>query len=248
MDFVNNIIMEKNIVKAFVSLKEAFKVQAWVLESAFVLIVLLTTAIVSGKGWVEYLSVAAVFFTFKHASVSERLREANEANAKKAMAETTSCAHKLNQFFILKEILWVAFFALSGAWSALAGCGIFLLYAWWRKAYRTHHPRTTTISAPKQREFYRHFKYSDADGINGCYELMHLGEFTENGERMVIYRPLYKLPDMWEDAVSVLVRTEKNFNQFEERMAPHETRFRLIEDPETINKLNHQVKFLYNEE
>jgi hypothetical protein len=230
--------MEKKIVNAFLGLKETLKVQAWVIESAFVLTILLATAIVSGKGWIEYLAVLAVYFTFKHASVSERLREANEANAKKATAETTSCAHKLQQFFILKEILWVAFFVLSGAWSALAGCGIFFLYAWWRAAYRRHHPRAAKPSSEPIRLFYRHFKYSDNDGLNGCYELLHIAEFTETGEKMVVYRPCYKLPNMFEsDAVTALIRTDANFS--EPRSTPIEghdvvERFRLIEDEAMI--------------
>lgn len=227
--------MKNTIVKSFIKLKSAIGVQAWVLESAFVLTILIATALLSGKGWVEYIAVGAVYLTFKHASVSERLREANEANAKTATAETTSCAHKLQQFFYGKEAAWVLYFLLIGAYSALAGCGIFFLYGWWRKIYREIHPRETTVSRAKSsnRLFYRHFKYADTDGINGCYELLSLGEFTESGERMAVYRPLYKLPNLWEEGIEVLIRTEKNFNEYEDRMNGN-PRFRIIEDQDTI--------------
>ena len=239
--------MKQQLVNTFLKIKTLAGVQAWVLESAFVLIVLLTTAIVSGKGWIEYLAVLAVYFTFKHASVSERLREANDANSKTATAETTSCANKLNQFFILKEILWVAFFALSGAWSALAGCGIFLLYAWWRKAYREVHPRAGKQIQEKIRLFYRHFKYQDGDGINGCYELLHIAEFTETGEKMAVYRPCYKLPNMFEsDAVTALIRTDNNFDEPRSMSLTRiEPRFRLIEDAEIIRQCQEATDRLY---
>lgn len=239
--------MKKQLVNGFLRIKTLLGVQAWVLESAFVLIILIATAIVSGKGWPEYVAVLAVYFTFKHASVSERLREADDANSKTVSAETTACAHKLNQFFILKEILWVAFFSLTGAWSALAGCGIFLLYAQWRKVYRSVHPRERKQVQEKIRLFYRHFKYQDGDGINGCYELLHIAEFTETGEKMAVYRPCYKLPSMFEsDAVSALIRTDANFDEPRSMSLTRiEPRFRLIEDSEIIKQCQTATDKLY---
>lgn len=96
-------------------------------------------------------------------------------------------------------------------------------------------------------QFYRHFKYSDGDGVQGCYELLHIAEATETGERMVVYRPCYKLPDLHGDAVTALVRTERNFNEPVDRNGiAHESRFMLVDDPHTIRDCLEAVRTLYN--
>lgn len=69
----------------------------------------------------------------------------------------------------------------------------------------------------------------------------------ETGERMVVYRPLYKLPDMWEDAITALTRTEKNFNEPVTRDGvSHAHRFSLIEDQQTINACIEAAGKLYH--
>lgn len=234
--------MEKFIVTTFLRLKELLKVQAWVLESTFVLTTLLLTALLSGKGWVEYIAVLAVYFTFKHASVSERLREANDANSRNASAETVACAPKLNRFFYMKEVLWVAFFLLSGSWSALAGCVVFLLYGWWRAAYRKHHPKKPK---PTLRRFYRHFKHLHEDGVTGCYELTGYREFTETGEMHVDYRPCYKKPNYVK--ACGLSRTERNFRETVMLDGKEVPRFTRIGDERTIAMCIEFCDILYND-
>lgn len=139
----------KHIVSIFILIKNRLGIpKTWMMESAFVITVLavspmLTAALTHDwrRAGLEAIAALAVYFSFKHASVAERMREADEANARSGAGSTTECAPKLNTFFIYKEVLWVAFFSLSGAWSALIGCGIFLLYPVWRAAYRKSVPR-----------------------------------------------------------------------------------------------------------
>lgn len=92
--------------------------------------------------------------------------------------------------------------------------------------------------------FYRHFKYADQDGVAGTYEVLHIAEATETNERMVVYRPCYKLPDLHEEGVSALVRTETNFNETEPRMGG-KPRFRLVEDEATVAACAAAVLHLY---
>lgn len=114
------------------------------------------------------------------------------------------------------------------------------------KGWGNPRPWVGVTNIMKHGLFYRHFKYQDGDGVNGCYELMHLAEATETGERMVVYRPCYKLPDLHEEAVTALVRTERNFNEQVERDGiVHESRFRLVEDPATIELCSKSIDALY---
>ena len=77
---------------------------------------------------IELLGGAAVFFTFMHTQVSFRLSEA-EQHRTEAQVE---CHRKAQYYFIARECLWFIYFASLGAWSALAGVIIFLLYPIWR--------------------------------------------------------------------------------------------------------------------
>jgi len=118
------------------------KLRTYHFEELFVLVALVVVGLFSGKGLIEWIGVAAVFFTFKHTIISERLQEAEAERARVEGLEsvTVECYAKLGQNFIIKECLWFVYFALLGAWSALAGVIIFLLYPVWRKYYRKHNP------------------------------------------------------------------------------------------------------------
>ncbi len=133
-------IMER--CKALLGALIGFKVRTWHIEAIFVLSVLSAVAIWSRKGVIEWLGVAAVFFTWMHASVAHRLAEVQaEKEAKHTMTEV-DCHRWTGRYFYLKEVLWFFYFIVLGAWSALAGTILFLLYGWWRRAYRKHHPRS----------------------------------------------------------------------------------------------------------
>lgn len=85
----------------------------------------------------QFLGAIAVFFTFRHVSVANRLEEAQD----RSDVKTVDCYKKLTHFLVIKEILWVAVFSLTGAWTALAGIPIFLFYPVWRRYYRHVHPK-----------------------------------------------------------------------------------------------------------
>jgi hypothetical protein len=126
-----------NIVKY---LKKVLKVKTYVIEYIFVATVLIVVALVSKKGMVEWLGVLAVFLTFGHTSIADRLheREANRYSIDKKVE--VNCYWKLNYYFVAKEVCWFVYFYLLGAWSALVGVVVFLLYPLWRKLWRKYKP------------------------------------------------------------------------------------------------------------
>ncbi len=64
--------------------------------------------------------------------VADRLAEAEERRPVAAV----ECHGKLRGYLVAKEIAWVAAFALSGMWPAIAGSLLFLAYPLWRRFYR----------------------------------------------------------------------------------------------------------------
>jgi phosphatidylglycerophosphate synthase len=118
------------------------KIRTYHFEEGLVLVVLVLVGLFAGKSPIEWIGVLAVFFTFKHTVIAERLQEAEAERAEKEGLEsvTVECYPKLGRDFLIKECLWFVYFILLGAWSALAGVVIFLLYPVWRKYYRKHKP------------------------------------------------------------------------------------------------------------
>lgn len=118
--------------------------KTWQIESLFVLLILAAVPIVrlvfTGQGWVEWLGVFAVWATFGHASVANRLQEKEEKRSITTGQTEVECYAILNRYFYIKEICWFIYFILIGAYSALVGVIIFLLYGWWRKTWRLYHP------------------------------------------------------------------------------------------------------------
>ena len=113
------------------------KLRTYHYEEAVVLAILLIPFIFSDHiRLTEVIAVAAVFFTFKHAVIADRMQE------RQALRETpeVECWRKSNQFFITKEILWILFFSMTHAWAALLGAVVFFCYPFWRKWYRKHYP------------------------------------------------------------------------------------------------------------
>jgi len=123
--------------------KNTFLHHTWQWETIFVTAILLTIAILTGKKSVEFLGVAAVVFTFLHASVAERLEEAQRHYQKtmypKDFLYTVKCYDKLTKYLYAKEICWCFYFFFIGAYSALGGVFIFLFYPIWRKYYRRNY-------------------------------------------------------------------------------------------------------------
>jgi len=133
----------KTILKIIDKIKKIHpQIRTYHIEEGLVLFLLIMVGIFAGKGLLEWIGVLAVFFTFKHTIISERLQEAEAERAIKDGLHTVTveCYPKLGQNFLIKECLWFVYFIFLGAWSALAGVGIFLLYPVWRKQYRKHRP------------------------------------------------------------------------------------------------------------
>jgi hypothetical protein len=108
-------------------------VRTWHIEAVFVAGVLCTVSYVSGKGLIEWVGTLAVFFTWLHGSVADRLAEGPAAER-----SGVECAWKITPYFYTKEALWCVYFTWLGAWSALAGSALFLGYGVWRKAWRSY--------------------------------------------------------------------------------------------------------------
>jgi len=85
-----------------------------------------------GVTTVTLLSTCAVFVTFLHGQVSDRLREYAEGQ----QAIPPECSAKEQWYYLAKEVLWVAVFGLSLNYPALLGSFAFLAYPRWRKRYR----------------------------------------------------------------------------------------------------------------
>ena len=121
-------------------LKKTFHCYTYHIEGGIVLIVLLMATALTDKSWIEYIGVAAVFFTFMHATIAEYMREAEAKRAQNNGEVLVACHHKLPYYFYAKELCWFTYFFLLGAHAALAGVIIFLLYQPWRKLWRKYHP------------------------------------------------------------------------------------------------------------
>ncbi len=116
------------------------KQKTWVYEFLVVLVVLVLVALITKKGLIEWLGVFAVLVTFGHTQIADRLREREAFRYKIDKIVEVECYWKLNWYFYIKETLWFVYFVLLGAYSALAGVFIFLLYPIWRKWWRKKHP------------------------------------------------------------------------------------------------------------
>jgi hypothetical protein len=94
--------------------------------------------LITNATWVSWLGSLAVFISFMHGQVSDRMAEKQEAMT----VPDVECYLWERRYFLLKEILWVGYFINLQAWPALAGCAFFILYRWWRSYYRTHKDNT----------------------------------------------------------------------------------------------------------
>jgi hypothetical protein len=125
------------VVKKFVS-RFFKKVRTAHIEMGFVGIILALVAIITRRGFVEWLGVAAVFLNFGYITIADRLREAEQARAEKLEPVTVECYWKLDYYYMLKEIFWLMYFAILGAYSAIIGIFLFLAYRPWRSYYRKY--------------------------------------------------------------------------------------------------------------
>jgi hypothetical protein len=110
-------------------------------ETGFVFLILAGTALISDKGWVEWVGVFGVIFTFEYQVLSTYLREHAEARKKIGKDVRSDFIYKEIQFlFYTKELIWITYFLLLGAYSAIVGTIVFICYGIWRKLYRNEYP------------------------------------------------------------------------------------------------------------
>lgn len=111
----------------------------WHYEAMLVGFILLMVAVLTTpspqldpRGFViTWVSALAVMGSFLHAKVGYRMSEAMEAQN---MPEV-SCYKYAGSYWVAKEILWFVVFIASGAYPAIVGNIIFILYPAWRKVY-----------------------------------------------------------------------------------------------------------------
>lgn len=112
------------------------RVRTWQLESVVALAVLSLVAVIGGNHAAEWLGVGAVWLSFMHGQVSDRLVE---RQAKLATPDV-HCWRWSRVYFAGKELLWVAYFVAHHSYAALTGCALFLAYPIWRAWYRKRTP------------------------------------------------------------------------------------------------------------
>jgi hypothetical protein len=110
--------------------------RTWHYEAFVVGVVLFVQLFFTSFSYSEIVCSLAVFFTFMHAQVADRMQE------RQAMLENpdVECHWKSNWFFMIKEFLWITFFLMTSAYAALSGAIMFFLYPFWRKYWRKIKP------------------------------------------------------------------------------------------------------------
>lgn len=106
--------------------------RTWMLELTVVALILGGVVALTRGGAVEAVGALAVVLSFAHVQVADRLAEREAARP----APETECHAWATRYLVAKETVWLIYFVALGAWSALAGVGIFLAYPLWRRAWR----------------------------------------------------------------------------------------------------------------
>lgn len=92
--------------------------------------------------WREWVAALGVQLGFHHASVANRLQEAEIVNRVEGMTNGRyiDCVRWLDRYWVGKELAWIVYFLSTGAVSALVGCAVFLIHPFWRRFWRRIHP------------------------------------------------------------------------------------------------------------
>lgn len=120
-------------------LNEERKRPTWQYESFFVFVVLCTVAVFTSPHpseslrffLINWLSVAGVMGSFLHANVGSRMSE----SLGEVEFPPVSCYKQSGMYWLYKEIVWFSIFLLSGAYPAIIGNIIFILYPAWREVH-----------------------------------------------------------------------------------------------------------------
>ncbi len=125
----------------------------WQYEAGFVAVILLSVSLLTTPSIrsiftdtaslrafvIIWISAAAVFGSFLHAQIGTYMAE----DMSHAEEPLTDCYHKLGKYWVYKETLWFAVFILSGAYPAIAGNIVFMLFPIWRKIYKAERMKYT---------------------------------------------------------------------------------------------------------
>lgn len=132
----------RNLVRFVDWIKKTTGLHTYQVELLTVAIVLASVLCIKRGEPVEIVGAIAVFFSFAHAKVANRLAEREAYRSRMNICDGISVSyhHKVKYYFYMKESLWFVYFIALGAWSALVGTFIFLLYEPWRKLWRQYHP------------------------------------------------------------------------------------------------------------
>lgn len=107
------------------------------MEMLIVAVALMATSAIVRHSGVEVIGALAVIATFGHIQVASRLHEqAIEVLRSEGTTSFVDCSYMLNRYLVAKELLWITYFVLHASWSALVGCGLFVLYPIWRRIHR----------------------------------------------------------------------------------------------------------------
>lgn len=121
------------------------RLRTWHMEGLFVASALAGALFLFGKAgdWREWVAALGVQLGFHHASVANRLQEAEVVSRVEGMRAGgyVECVRWLDRYWIGKEIAWVTFFLATGAIAPLVGCAVFIAHPLWRRWYRTRYPR-----------------------------------------------------------------------------------------------------------
>lgn len=109
--------------------------KTWHFESAFAASVLIGIALWRDQP-VEWVGAAAVWLTFGHVSIADRLAERQTLKEQ----PDVECHRWLVRHLVAKEILWCVYFVMLESYTALFGVALFLLHPVWRRWYRKRKP------------------------------------------------------------------------------------------------------------
>ncbi len=137
----NKTTVNKMVVHPVKLLVGVTKINLQHLELLFVAVVLVITGLISDKGSVEWLGVLGVLLTFEYTIIANHLGELYGKKSKKPRVNKKHPDYhdRLLLFYYFKEVVWFSYFIMLGAWSALVGVVLFLLYAVWRREWRKYH-------------------------------------------------------------------------------------------------------------
>lgn len=149
--------------------------RTWQVEAVVVVVVLAVVVLATGGAAREWIGALGVLGSFLHAQVGDRLAEREAEREAEAHGETApgsvlgsgpnpaptaapgtasgaavSCYRWAGRYFVLREIAWFAYFASGRCWSALVGCGVFLVYPLWRRWWRLRRTTTRNTGRPSR--------------------------------------------------------------------------------------------------